>query len=110
MIAAGGMVTSQTGTFSALVPTNTPSVVVKMADPKMAPHLSTSMEGGSMADSSQTWNVISPMDHGEEGGAGRNCSGEEREGHECGEGRERDRKWAGEDEICRIERYENSRT
>ena len=38
------------------------------ADPKMASHSSTSMEGGSMADSSQTRNVISPTEHDEEGG------------------------------------------
>ena len=110
MITAGGTVTSQTGASSTLAPTNTPSVVVKRADPKMAPHSSTSMEGGSMADSSQTWNVISPMEHDGEGGVSRNCGSEERVGHERGEGRERDRKWAGEDEIGRIERRENSRT
>ena len=52
MITAVSMVTCQIETSNMLVSTNIPSVAVQRTESKMAPHFSTSMEGGSMADSS----------------------------------------------------------
>jgi len=58
----------------------------------------------------RTWNVVLPAKHDEEDRVGRDCSGEEREGHECGECCEGDRERACEDEIGRIGGHENNRT